>query len=87
MSVKRAENTRTTIGRQAVSGTRLAALMIHRRLSKLSVCIAINSSERQLYNYMTGKYRLSVTQVNALCRLLEVQPDGIVDDDRFLRRD
>lgn len=66
------------------SGTRLADEMVTLGLRKQEVCGALVCSDRQLYNYMSRQWPIPVTRLSALCDLLDLDPEDLVDERGFL---
>ena len=71
-------------GRLVKQGTVLAREMAWRRMRKSQVAGAMGCSDRQLYNYMARRAPIPGMQIGALCDLMDMDLEELVDEWNFL---
>lgn len=72
--------------RPMAPGTVLSDVMRARGLRKQAATAVMHCSDRMLYNFMVRKYAVPALKLAALCDLLDMDDDELIDDDGFLRR-
>lgn len=71
-------------GRPHTPGTKLSEEMRRRRIKVGDVAYITGCSERQFYNYLTRRRPLRLQQIGPLCDYMDMDPDELVDEERFL---
>lgn len=74
-------------GRNGTMGTVLARVMRERGIKHFDVARVLVCSDRQVYNYMKRIYPVPTMQLGALCDRLDMDPEQLVDENRFLLMD
>ena len=71
-------------GRLVKQGTVLAAVMTQRNMRKIRVAAVLSCSDRQLYNFLARRRRVPVIHLGALCDLMDMDPEELVDERNYL---
>ena len=74
-------------GRPARTGTILASIMSARLFRNNVIAVAMNVSDRALSNYLARRAPVPAQSLVGLCDFLEMDPEELVDDNRFLLPD
>lgn len=68
---------RTMKNRVAIDTEKLIRIRENRRLSRVDIAARLKYSEKQIYNLETGRGRVSIRLVDAVCGVLEITPEDI----------
>jgi hypothetical protein len=71
-------------GRLVRQGTVLALVMTQRNIRKIRVAAVLCCSDRQLYNYLARLRPIPVIHLGALCDLMDMDPEELVDERNYL---
>jgi hypothetical protein len=58
--------------------------MTQRNIRKIRIAALLHCSDRQLYNYLARLRPVPVIHVGALCDLLDMDPEELVDERNYL---
>jgi hypothetical protein len=71
-------------GRLVKQGTVLARVMTQRNMRKIRIAAVLWCSDGQLYNYLARLRPVPVIHLGALCDLMDMDPDELVDERNYL---